>query len=144
MSIMHLTKVQKIKIENVGKRYNLKLILLHGSYAKGSHKSESDLDIAYLVNKPDDLQTYLGIYSELEDIFGCNSKRELDVKSLHKVDPLFCYQVAKYSQLLFGNLQDYNEFRAYAFRIYNDAKDLFILEKLLVLKYQKYLDKKYA
>ncbi len=71
--------------------------------------------MAYLGNKPDDLQTYLGIYSELEDIFGCNSKRELDVKSLHKVDPLFCYQVAKYSQLLFGNLQDYNEFRAYAF-----------------------------
>ncbi len=141
---MHLTEEQKIKIKNIGKKYNLKLILLHGSYAKDRQKPGSDLDIAYLGSRSDDLDMYLDIYSELEDIFGCSSKRELDVKSLHKIDPLFCYQVAKYSQLLYGKLQDYNEFRAYAFRIYHDAKDLFRLEKLQVLKYQKYLDKKYA
>jgi hypothetical protein len=33
---MELTKNQKIKIANIGKKYNLKLLLLHGSYAAGS------------------------------------------------------------------------------------------------------------
>jgi len=69
---------------------------------------------------------------------------EIDIKSVNIADPLFCYQVAKYSQLLYGNTQDYNEFRAYAFRYFHNARDLFRLEKLQVLKYQNYLDKKYA
>ncbi|MCD4670645.1 MAG: nucleotidyltransferase domain-containing protein, partial [Actinomycetia bacterium] len=88
--------------------------------------------------------TSLNIYSDLADIFGDYFDRELDIKSLHKVDPLFCYQVARYSKLLYGSLMDYNEFRAYTFRLYHDAKDLFRLEEIQVLKYQDYLNKKYA
>lgn len=141
---MELTKEQKIKINNTGKKHDLKLILVHGSYVTGKTKPGSDLDIAFLGRKPVDFKIFCKIYSELENIFGSNPSRELDIKSLHKVDPLFCYQVAKYSQLLYGKMLDYNEFRAYAFRYYHDAKDLFSLDKLQVLKYQNYLDKKYA
>jgi predicted nucleotidyltransferase len=141
---MELTKEQSLKINNVGKKYNLKLMLLHGSYAAGKQKVGSDIDIAILGKNPVDFDKYLKIYSELENIFGSSPKRELDIKSLHRIDPLFCYQVAKCSQLLYGKIQDYNEFRAYAFRYYHDAKDLFELERLQVLKYQKYLNKKYA
>jgi hypothetical protein len=69
---------------------------------------------------------------------------ELDIKSLHKADPLFCYQVAKDSQLLYGDLTDFNEFKAYAFSYYFDSKDLFHLEKILIQKFQNYLNQKYA
>ena len=141
---MKLTKREKQKINKVGRKYNLKLILLHGSYVTGKAKPGSDLDIAFLGKNPIDFKTLSRIYSDIEDIFGDNFNRELDIKSLHKVDPLFCYQVAKYSKLLYGNLFDYNEFKAYAFRFYYDAKDLFRLEGLLVSKYQNYLNKKYA
>jgi len=86
-----------------------------------------DLDVAVLGKELIYFKTLLKIYSAFSEIFGDNSERELDFKSLYKIDPLFCYQVAKYSKLLYGNLLDYNKFRAYAFRAYYDAKDLFKL-----------------
>jgi len=140
---MILTEVEKQKIIETGKKYNLKLIIFHGSYATDKARPGSDLDIGILGKKPLDFKTVGNIYSDLEEIFGNNDARELDVKSLHKIDPLFRYQVAKDSQLIYGSTIDYNEFRAYAFRLYCDSKDLLKLEKLLVSKYQDYLNKKY-
>lgn len=140
---MKLTQLQKQKIIKIGKRYNLKLIILHGSYATDKARPESDLDIGVLGKKLLDFKTVSSIYYDLSEIFGDNKGRELDLKSLHKIDPLFCYQVAKYSQLLYGNTIDYNEFRAYAFQQYHDSVDLFELEKKLVIKYQNHLNKKY-
>jgi len=141
---MDLTRQQRQKIQKIGKKYRLKLILLHGSYAKNQARPGSDLDIAILGQKEIDFKTLLQIQQSLADVLGNNPERELDLKSLHRADPLLCYQVAQHSQLLYGNLTDYNEFRAYAFRIYHDMKDLFKLEKQLVEKYQNYLEHKYA
>ena len=141
---MHLTQEQQQKIEEVGRKRRLKFILLHGSYATNKMKPDSDLDIALLGEKPIELEELLDIYSDLAEIFGDNPRRELDIKSLHKADPLFCYQVAKDSQLLYGDLTDFNEFRAHAFSNYFDSKDLFHLEKILIQKFQNYLNQKYA
>jgi predicted nucleotidyltransferase len=141
---MQLTQEQQQKIEEVGEKYNLRFILLHGSYATDKMKTGSDLDIALLGEKLIESEELLAIYSDLAEIFGDDPQRELDIKSLHKVDPLFCYQVAKDSQLLYGDLTDFNQFRAYAFSNYFDSKDLFHLEKKLIQKFQNYLNQKYA
>lgn len=141
---MNFSRKQKQKIQAIGKRYNLKLILLHGSFATDKVKFGSDLDIAVLGRKPIEFEELLKIHSDLADVFGDNQERELDLKSLHQADPLFCYQVAKNSQLLFGDITDYNEFRAYAFSNFFDSQDLFRLEKYLIHKFQNYLNKKYA
>ncbi|PIS14191.1 hypothetical protein COT65_00120 [Candidatus Shapirobacteria bacterium CG09_land_8_20_14_0_10_47_13] len=141
---MKITKEQKQKIKKIGGKCQLKLILLHGSYAKNTAGKNSDLDIAVLGKKPIKFEILLSLHGDLAGVFGDDQNRELDLKSLHQADPLFCYQVAKDSQLLYGTLSDYNEFRAYAFRIYYDAKDLFKLEKHLIDKYQNYLNQKYA
>jgi len=140
---MILTEAEKQKTIKIGKKYNLKLIIFHGSYVTGKDRPNSDLDIGILGNKPLDFKAVGNIHSDLEEIFGNDYVRELDVKPLHKIDPLFRYQVAKDSQLIYGSTVDYNEFRAYAFRLYFDSKDLLKLEKLLVSKYQDYLNKKY-
>lgn len=84
------------------------------------------------------------MYFELEDIFVNNLDKELDFKSLHGADPYFTYKVAKDSQLLFGKQIDYDEFRAYALKVYFDSKDLRELEKRMVEKYQNYLNLNYA
>lgn len=140
-----MKKKEKDKnIAEVGKKYDLKLILLHGSYASGKNRFGSDLDIAILGKKPVKFDELLTIYSDLANIFGNNLQQELDVKSLHKTDPLFCYQVANNSKLLYGKLIDYSEFKAYAFSNFFDSRDLFKLEKILIDKFQKYLNKKYA
>ena len=141
---MHLTQEQQQKIEEVGRKYRLKFILLHGSYATNKMKKGSDLDIALLGEKRIEFEELLALYSDLEEIFGDDPQRELDIKSLHKADPLFCYQVAKNSQLLYGDLTDFNEFKAYAFSNYFDSKDLFHLEKILIQKFQNYLSQKYG
>jgi predicted nucleotidyltransferase len=141
---MKLTKLEKQEIKKIGKKYNLKLIILHGSYATGKARTDSDLDIAIIGKKLIDFKKLAKIYSALSKVLGDNTKRELDIKTLNRADPLFCYHIAKYSELLYGSLLNYNEFRAYAFRSYYDSKDLFKLEGLLVSKFQNYLNKKYA
>ena len=141
---MHLTQEQQQKIEEVGRKYRLKFILLHGSYATNKMKKGSDLDIALLGEKRIEFEELLALYSDFEEIFGDDPQRELDIKSLHKADPLFCYQVAKDSQLLYGDTTDFNEFKAYAFSNYFDSKDLFHLEKILIQKFQNYLNQKYG
>jgi len=141
---MRLTEEQQQKTEEVGRKYRLKFILLHGSYATDKMKTGSDLDIALLGEKLIEFEELLALYSDLAEIFGDNPQRELDIKSLHKADPLFCYQVAKDSQLLYGDLTDFNEFKAYAFSNYFDSKDLFHLENILIQKFQNYLNQKYG
>jgi len=141
---MKITSQQKKQLQKVGKKYKLKLVLLHGSYATGKARKESDLDIAVFGKKPIGFEKLLKLHGEIANIFGDNKSREIDLKSLHQADPLFCYQVAKNSQLLYGSSFDYDEFRAYAFKAYYDAKDLFNLEHKLIKKYQDYLNRKYA
>ncbi len=141
---MHLTQEKQQKIEEVGRKYRLKFILLHGSYATDKMKIGSDLDIALLGEKSIEFEELLAIYSDFADIFGDNPHRELDIKSLHKADPFFCYQVAKDSELLYGDATDFNEFKAYAFSNYFDSRDLFRLEKILIQKFQNYLNQKYG
>lgn len=139
-----LTKLQEKKIKKVGEKYDLKLLLLHGSYATGGKRKDSDIDIAALGKVRLDSKTLAKIYFELENIFVDNLDKELDFKSLHGADPYFIYKVAMDSQLLFGKPVEYDEFRAYALRIYLDSKDLRRLEKKMVRKYQNYLNLNYA
>lgn len=141
---MEITKDQKKKIKAVGKKHDLKLVILHGSYARNKAHPGSDLDLAVLGKKPIKFEKLLKIHSDLARVLGDNQERELDLKSLHGVDPLFAYQVAKFSQLLYGSPSDYNEFRACAFQRFYDADDLLSLEEYLIHKFQNYLTQKYA
>jgi len=141
---MFLTKEQKQKINQIGRKYNLKLILLYGSFARGETRSDSDLDIAVLGKKPINLDTLLSIYSEMPFIFGNNKRRELDLSSLHNVNSLFRFYVMRDSILLYGKSIDYYSFKAYAFRDYQESQSLLKLMDTLIHKRQKYLLKNYA
>jgi predicted nucleotidyltransferase len=141
---MRLTEEQQQKIAEVGRKYRLRFVLLHGSYVTNKVRRDSDLDIALLGERPIGFEELLAMHGDLAEIFGDDPQRELDIKSLHKADPLFCYQVTKDSELLYGDPTDFNEFKAYAFSNYFDSKDLFHLERILIQKFQTYLNQKYA
>lgn len=141
---MIITAKQKKKIEEIGEKHNLKLILLYGSYVNGKNQKESDLDVAVLGNNPVTFEQLLSIHSDMAEVFGNNRERELDINTLHRIDLLFRYQITQNSQLLYGDLTDYNNFRAYAFSSYFDSRDLLNLEKTLVEKFQLHLNQKYA
>ena len=141
---MFLTKEQKQKINQIGRKYSLRLILLYGSFARGETHDDSDLDIAILGKKPLNLDTLLSIYAEMPFIFGDNKRRELDLSSLHHINPLFRFYVMRDSVLLYGKSIDYYSFKAYAFRDYQESQSLLKLMDILIHKRQKYLLKNYA
>jgi len=141
---MEIAVEQHNQLADLGKKYHLKLILLHGSYATGRQHAGSDLDIALLGYVKFSFNKELDIYADVAKIFGDSKARELDVKSLHGTDPLFLYEVARDSQLLYGNLTDYDEFRSRAFLSYMDSRDLRELEQLLNRRQLEKLKTAYA
>ena len=139
-----LSPKQKQGIEKIGRKYNLKLILVHGSYITGRIKTGSDLDIAVLGKKPIKMDDLLEIHSDLADIFGDSQERELDLKSLHEVNPFFRFEVMRHSVLLYGDPVDYYSFKAYAFRDFQDSQSLLNLLGKMIRKRQKYLMETYV
>lgn len=131
---MEITTAQRKKLALMGKQHHLLFIILHGSYAKGTAKSGSDLDIAVLGRRPISGDDLLKLYTALAGVFGDSAERELDVKTLHHVDPLFRYQVVRDGVLLYGDRTAFNEFKAYAFRAFMDSYDLRNLEEKLLRK----------
>ena len=141
---MLITKEQKRKIEKVGRKYNLKMVLLYGSCATGKKKAGSDLDIAVLGQEPIEMNKLLEIHNDIADIFGDSRQQELDLKSLHDVNPFFHFEVMRHSVLLYGNPVDYYSFKAYAFRDFQDSQSLFNLLRVIIRKRQRYLMKTYV
>jgi len=141
---MELTSQQKKQLMNIGKAHNLYFIILHGSYATGKEYAGSDVDIALLGKTFLPFDEVLQIHGELADIFGDSKERELDLKTLHHIDPLFRYQVVRDGVLLYGNKRVYEEFKGYAFRDYMDSSDLRELQDLLLKKSIVALSQRYA
>lgn len=128
---MEKLKNLKPKIEKLAKKYNLSLVLLYGSHAKGEIRKDSDIDIAVLGTKPISTDDLIALSNDFTQIF---EAYEIDVKSLHNTGPLFRYQVMQNSVLLYGRNYDYLTFKSYAFRDYHDSKDLFRLKEVLIRK----------
>ena len=115
----------------IGEKYGLRLMLLYGSRAKGAAKKDSDIDIAVLGNSSLRLGDITGIINDFMDALSVN---EIDVKSLHKTNPLFRRQVVEGAILLYGEELDFAKFRGYAFRDYIESKSLFELKEKMVKK----------
>lgn len=135
---MEITKEQKKQIQKIGKQHHLDFIILYGSQAKGTAGALSDVDIAVYRRGGIDAKEYFEIFSHFFKIFKTN---ELDVKLVNKADPLFRYYVIRDGVLLYGDIVDYLDFKAYAIRDYKESRSLFRLEDLLVRKHQKELEK---
>ncbi len=140
---MELSEEQRQKLKGIGEKFDLKLLVLYGSRAKGIERKGSDMDIAVLARKPIDFKTFLNLYSALSQVLA-PLEGELDLVELRGKDPLFLYQIFTNCHLLYGDPVTYNEFQAFAFKNYFDSGDIFRLERILVHRYQEYLNKTYA
>lgn len=131
----------KPKIAEAGKKHNLKLVVLYGSQAKGKAKKGSDIDIAVLGEKPLSFEEMVDLINEFADIF---KVREMDVKSLHKASPFFLYQVVRNGILLYGNEHEYNLFKLYAIRSFQEGKKFRDLRDIMLKKRADHLKKIYV
>lgn len=139
--MIRITKKQQDQINKIGKKYDLKLAVIYGSFAKDKNRQTSDLDIAVLGEEELNFKTVLKLFSEFSSVF---QDIEVDVKSLHRVDSFFRYQVMRDSILIYGNPLEYHNFKAYAFRAHMDSKDLLRLEQIMSQKTISYLRKSHA
>jgi len=55
---MRLTKEQKKEIGKIGRKYKLRFVIIHGSYARGEEKKGSDLDVAVYWKKKMGLRSF--------------------------------------------------------------------------------------
>ncbi len=128
------------KLARIAKQRDLTFVILHGSAARGRVHPNSDVDVAVLGAAPIDLTTQVRLAADLGAAFEGADARELDVKTLDRVDPLFRYEVVRNGQLLYGDPTAYEEFKAFAARAHDDARPLFVLERLLSRKFQQHLN----
>ena len=135
--------IEKIKpeIAKVAQKHNLALVILYGSQATGKARDGSDVDIAVLGKKRFPPEQIISLYSDFDDVF---KVKELDVKSLHNANSFFRYQVVKDGVLLYGDSHQYNFFKLYVIRYFQENKKMRELRDFMLKKRQNHLNKIYV
>lgn len=134
-----MISISKIKSEicKFAEKYGIKFIILFGSQAKETLKKESDFDIAIFLNDRrsifDDSKLYSELLENFSNVFNVKED-EIDLTDLNSANILLRYDVTSGGRLLYGDENNYAQYRAFAFREYIDAKPLFNLEDYLINK----------
>lgn len=97
----------------------LQLVVLFGSYATGKIHKKSDIDVAFLYDKPADI---LKLTNSVIQLLHADN---VDAVDLFHANPLLKFSVAKNGMLLFEKEPGtFNHFKAMAFKIFIDTKKL--------------------
>jgi predicted nucleotidyltransferase len=134
-------KVDREKIEKYAFEKGIKFIILFGSQAVGDRHENSDFDVAVLTTREKNLsvlKNYSEILDFLSNILGIPDYR-IDLTNLNKANPFLKYEVVSSGKLLYGDEDEYADYRAGAFKDYIDSQPLFHLEKYLIKKRQNLL-----
>jgi predicted nucleotidyltransferase len=134
-------KVDRERIEKYAFEKGIKFIILFGSQAVGDRHGNSDFDVAVLTTREKNLsvlKNYSEILDFLSNILGIPDYR-IDLTNLNKANPFLKYEVVSSGKLLYGDEDEYADYRAGAFKDYIDSQPLFHLEKYLIKKRQNLL-----
>ncbi|MFA6315670.1 MAG: nucleotidyltransferase domain-containing protein [Candidatus Paceibacterota bacterium] len=116
----------KSKATELAQKYDVDMIVLFGSRADNTATSKSDVDIAYVKDKPLSFNDQLVIGSELAVFFGTEAA---DVVYLNRASPAFMYQIMKKAQLLFSNnISIFPDFFSYAIKRLHENMFLYNLK----------------
>lgn len=117
-----MNNLQRQGLDRIREQHGIRLIIGFGSRVSGVIHEGSDLDIGVLFETG---RYSLEIFVELDRLFpDC----EIDLANLNHADPLFLNETNKNCQLLSGKLLDFQLFRIYAFRRYQDFKPYLKME----------------
>ena len=132
-----MIKFDKEKLNNYAEKSGIKFVVLFGSQTIGNTAKESDFDIAVSFKDGksifDDLKKYSEILENFSKIFSIGDEK-IDLTDLKNANILLRYEITRNGVILFGNEQEYEEFKAFSFRDYVDAKSLFELEDIIIKK----------
>lgn len=134
-----MIKLDREKLNNFAEKTGIRFVFLFGSQAVENATKESDFDIAVSFKNGISIFEDLNKYSEILENFAkifFTGDNKIDLTDLNNANILLRYEVTRKGILLFGNIQDYEDFKAFSFRDYVDARPLFELEDAIIKKRQ--------
>ncbi len=136
---MNLKENQKIELQKLAEKNGLRFVALFGSQVSGQTNNESDYDIAIMsiISEPlyANFERFSKILSALSAILKLPEEK-LDLTDLHNEDILLRYQIVSNCELLFGDEDDFANFKSFVVREYLGAELLFDLEKKMIARRQ--------
>lgn len=132
MQITITPDIQK-KIAALSERYGLMLVLLFGSQSRGDAGQESDVDIAFLPEKPLAPEYDIALNADLAAVFGTD---RVDTTDLTRAPPLLRREILEYATVLYDRTGiGFATFEAHTLRSFAEAQPLFEIrrEKLRAL-----------
>ena len=129
-------------INKLALKFQVKLLVIVGSFGTESYISgESDIDLAYLRDKPLSVKDSISIINELSRLFE-NSK--IDLVDLQRASGLLKYEVASKGRVIYEIREGFFErYKLFCLRYYYDTKkfrdlrSVYLQERLEVLKSDK-------
>ncbi len=98
---------------------SLQFVVLFGSSVSGKFHSRSDIDVAFMFDRPVDIIELTGLTIQLL------KRDDVDVLDLRRASPLMQFAVAKTGKLLYERTDGlFDAFRAHAFKKYVDTKKI--------------------
>lgn len=135
---MKISIQQKQQIAQIVKKYDLDFVVFFGSQLEGNTHKESDLDIAVKGSRTDNYKRFGEIFNAFSEVFlGAN----VDLRFIKNAEPVFLYELFMKGQFLGGDIQDFLNYKAFAYKNYIDSSPLLELKKRLLKKRQKKLNK---
>jgi predicted nucleotidyltransferase len=120
------SKINREQLAKLCRKYNIQLLILHGSHALGHAGNKSDIDIGILCQKKPGMDRKLDLLTDFGGIFG----EKFDPVFLNGAEPLISYQVALHGKPLFEKEEGiFQQFKIQAISRYMDSKKFRILEK---------------
>lgn len=114
----------------VFKEQRTELVLLFGSAVSGTTHKRSDIDLAFLFDRPADI---LALTNTVIQLLRTSN---VDVVDLRRAPPLLRYVVAKNGRVLYERKEGlFNAFYSLAFRMYVDSRKLREARKTAVGQY---------
>ena len=97
-NLQEVKSIIDVNIKKLIEEFNISLIYVFGSYAKGTNTENSDLDIGILINGDTSLMTRLSVLNEMVGIL---DREDIDLIILNEADEVLKFQVIKYGKLIY-------------------------------------------
>jgi predicted nucleotidyltransferase len=121
------------ELNEIAKRYGVRLVLQFGSSVTGKIHARSDVDIAVLLDHSEtSFQAYADLLDDFQRLF---PGREVDLALINHADPLFLKKITDDCQLLYGRAEQLQELKIYAFKRYQDHRRYFEMERQYATKH---------
>jgi len=125
-SMIHTIDYNKDDLKNICEKYSLSLVILHGSFAKGTSTPKSDIDVGLLGDSRVINKNYFDIIKDLAPIFG----DKFDPVFMNGAEAMITRNVALNGIPLYERSKGlFNSFKVTALARYMDTKKFRILEK---------------